>query len=153
MKIPGCELCDSEGGETIFRHEKWRVVAVTGAEAQAYPGFCRVVWNAHIREMTDLTPPDRQQFMAAVFAVEAALRASIAPFKLNLASLGNLTPHLHWHVIPRFADDPAFPKPIWAHTLPAHCAGQLDTLATQSNRRSASDATWQTAVRHALESV
>jgi diadenosine tetraphosphate (Ap4A) HIT family hydrolase len=49
-----------------------------------------------------------------VFAVEGSLRATLAPDKVNVASLGNLTPHLHWHVIPRFADDPHFPHSVWA---------------------------------------
>jgi diadenosine tetraphosphate (Ap4A) HIT family hydrolase len=35
------------------------------------------------------------------------------PDKINLASLGNMTPHLHWHVIPRFKQDKHFPQPIW----------------------------------------
>jgi diadenosine tetraphosphate (Ap4A) HIT family hydrolase len=52
--------------------------------------------------------------MRVVFAVEAALRGLMRPDKINLASLGNLVPHLHWHVIPRFGDDPHFPAPIWA---------------------------------------
>jgi diadenosine tetraphosphate (Ap4A) HIT family hydrolase len=78
------------------------------------PGFCRVIWNAHVREMTDLEPAQIARLMGAVFAVEDALRAVLAPLKVNLASLGNLTPHLHWHVIPRFADDAHFPSPVWA---------------------------------------
>jgi diadenosine tetraphosphate (Ap4A) HIT family hydrolase len=41
------------------------------------------------------------------------LRAQLAPLKMNLASLGNQTPHLHWHVIPRFADDSHFPQSVW----------------------------------------
>jgi diadenosine tetraphosphate (Ap4A) HIT family hydrolase len=41
---------------------------------------------------------------------------------VNLASLGNITPHLHWHVIPRFADDPHFPNPIWAARIRAPVA-------------------------------
>jgi len=45
--------------------------------------------------------------------VEQALRALIHPDKINLAALGNQVPHLHWHVIPRFADDAHFPDPIW----------------------------------------
>lgn len=153
MKSPACELCDGDGGALIFRCEQWRVVRVTGAEADAYPGFCRVVWNAHVRELTDLAPADRAAFMAGVFAVEAALRASIAPHKVNVASLGNLTPHLHWHIVPRYADDPAFPKPIWAHALAAHGDQGLAKLGAQSNRRRAADTDWQTAVRHALESA
>jgi len=33
---------------------------------------------------------------------------------MNLASLGNAVPHLHWHIVPRFGDDPHFPQPIWS---------------------------------------
>ena len=146
----GCELCESDGGATIFRGGKWRVVRVTGAEGDAYTGFCRVIWNAHIRELTDLDAADRRQFMDVVFQVEAALRASLAPLKMNVASLGNLTPHLHWHVIPRFADDPAFPKPIWAVDVAA--SAKLGTLAAK-HRRVSQDGEWEKAVRRALESV
>ena len=64
--------------------------------------------------MTDLNEAERSRFMRVVFAVEAALRERLRPDKINLASLGNITPHLHWHVIPRFRDDPHFPNPIWA---------------------------------------
>ena len=44
------------------------------------------------------------------------MRQVLNPTKINLASLGNMTPHLHWHVIPRFADDVNFPNPVWAIT-------------------------------------
>jgi diadenosine tetraphosphate (Ap4A) HIT family hydrolase len=80
---------------------------------EPFTGFCRVIWNAHMREMTDLDPNDRDHLMRVTFAVETALRARLAPLKVNLASLGNQTPHLHWHVIPRFADDSHFPQPVW----------------------------------------
>jgi diadenosine tetraphosphate (Ap4A) HIT family hydrolase len=105
-----CELCDSTGGELLWHDECLRVVRVGDAD---YPGFCRVVWGAHVKEMTDLAPPDQRHLMQAVFAVESALRALLQPDKINLASLGNQTPHLHWHVIPRFAHDRHFPQPIW----------------------------------------
>ncbi len=52
--------------------------------------------------------------MNAVFAIEATLRELLHPDKINLASLGNVAPHLHWHVIPRYRDDRHFPAPIWA---------------------------------------
>ena len=52
--------------------------------------------------------------MDVVLATERALRMIVEPDKINLASLGNLVPHLHWHVIPRWRDDSHFPAPIWA---------------------------------------
>jgi diadenosine tetraphosphate (Ap4A) HIT family hydrolase len=79
-----------------------------------YAGFCRVIWQQHVKEMTDLSEPDRAHFMAVVFSVEQHLRELMHPEKINLASLGNQVPHLHWHVIPRFTDDAHFPDPIWA---------------------------------------
>lgn len=106
-----CDLCAQQGGETLFRSEKWRVVLVNDID---HPGFCRVIWNEHVGEMTDLPPYDRMQFMQAVWEVEAAMRAVLLPDKINLASLGNMVPHLHWHVIARYADDAQFPAPIWA---------------------------------------
>jgi len=105
-----CELCRDDGGRVLWREPALRVVLVDDRD---YPGFLRVVWNAHVREMSDLEAGDRGRFMAAVFAAEAALRQVLAPDKVNLASLGNLTPHLHWHVIPRYAGDAHFPQPIW----------------------------------------
>lgn len=79
-----------------------------------YPGFLRVILNRHVRELTDLDAAERQALMAVAFAVEEAVRATMEPDKMNLASLGNLVPHVHWHVIPRFADDRHFPGPVWA---------------------------------------
>lgn len=106
-----CEFCSGAGGEVLWRSERCRVVYV---EEPGYPGFCRVIWNTHVKEMTDLDESDRARFLQAVFAVESTLRRLLTPEKMNLACLGNVTPHLHWHVIPRYADDPHFPLPIWA---------------------------------------
>jgi diadenosine tetraphosphate (Ap4A) HIT family hydrolase len=104
-----CELCDLAVAP-IYRDDKLSVILVDDA---AYPGFCRVIWNEHVKEMSDLAPGDRMLLNDAVWHVELALRAVLAPGKVNVASLGNMTPHLHWHVIPRFADDAHFPNPVW----------------------------------------
>ncbi len=105
-----CELCDQIGGALLWQDEHHRVVLVDDAD---YPGFCRVIWNSHVKEMTDLPAADRQRLMTTVFSVEAAVRAIMLPDKINLACLGNLTPHLHWHVIPRYTHDKHFPQPVW----------------------------------------
>jgi diadenosine tetraphosphate (Ap4A) HIT family hydrolase len=64
--------------------------------------------------MTDLDHGDRAHLMDAVFATEHALRDLLKPDKMNIATLGNQVPHLHWHVIPRFAGDSHFPNPVWS---------------------------------------
>jgi diadenosine tetraphosphate (Ap4A) HIT family hydrolase len=86
---------------------------VVRAEVEGYPGFLRVVLARHVAEMTDLEPIERDRVMHVVFAVERVLRALYRPDKMNLASFGNQVPHLHWHVIPRYRDDPHFPEPAW----------------------------------------
>jgi diadenosine tetraphosphate (Ap4A) HIT family hydrolase len=131
MKQAGCELCDHEGGRLVIAGERLRVVLVDDAD---FPGFARVIWNEHVREMTDLAHRERGQLLAAVFAVEAAVRAVLAPIKVNLASLGNMTPHLHWHVIPRFADDSRFPGPVWAEPRRVAPADALAARRAQLDR-------------------
>ncbi len=106
-----CPLCQPDGEQVLWRDPVLRVIRVDDPD---YPAFCRVILNRHVKEMTDLPADERQQFMRAVYAVETALRELLAPDKINLASLGNQVPHLHWHVIPRFADDRHFPDPVWA---------------------------------------
>lgn len=111
MRKKGCVLCRAdESGEPVAEQEMWRVILVDDA---AFPGFCRVVWKDHVAEMTDLPAPGRQELMRVVWLVERALREVMRPDKVNLASFGNMVPHLHWHVIPRFADDSHFPEPVW----------------------------------------
>ena len=132
-----------------MRREKWRIVRVPGADGAAYRGFCRVVWNQHVKELTDLSEPDRHAFMNAVFALEAVMRQELRPEKMNLASLGNITQHLHWHVIPRYRNDPAFPKPVWAIATPP--APTLDTLNIKQADTSLRDGQeWVSAVKRAF---
>lgn len=132
MDAPSCPLCAADGGALVWRGAKLRVIH---AEEAGFPAFYRVIWNAHAAEFTDLPAADRQHCMAAVALVEQALREQLAPTKVNLATLGNVVPHLHWHVIARFDWDSHFPAPIWA--LPqrerdadreAAVAGQLPAL-------------------------
>jgi diadenosine tetraphosphate (Ap4A) HIT family hydrolase len=119
---PRCDLCAGPGGRLIHDDGQLRVILV---EEPDYPGFVRVIWNAHVREMTDLTAAERAHLMQTVFMVERAQREVLHPHKINVASLGNMTPHVHWHLVPRFEDDAHFPKPIWAEPVRAAAAASL----------------------------
>ncbi len=117
-----CDLCEQDGGLVLWRDPFCRIVR---AESVDYPGFCRVILEQHVREMTDLPQAERERLMRAVFACETGLRELYQPDKINLASLGNQVPHLHWHVIPRFEGDRHFPDPIWAAPRRAASAAAL----------------------------
>jgi diadenosine tetraphosphate (Ap4A) HIT family hydrolase len=111
MTVSDCELCNAPGGDVVYQGTQFRVVLVDDAQ---YPGFCRVIWRDHVVEVTDLNELDRMLMMDVLWQVETVVRDVMQPKKINLASLGNVVPHLHWHIIPRYADDAHFPAPVWA---------------------------------------
>ncbi|MEO8441680.1 MAG: HIT family protein [Betaproteobacteria bacterium] len=111
---PPCELC-TQAGDILWRDDRCRVVLVADPD---YAGYCRVIWSAHVKEMTDLTGANQLHCMRVVLAVEQALRNVLMPHKINLAEFGNLTPHLHWHIIARNLHDAHFPNSIWGARRP-----------------------------------
>ena len=138
MTEASCPLCQARHENVLWHDATLRVIRVDDPD---YPGFCRVILNRHVKEMTDLPPAERLHLMRAVFAVETALRELLHPDKVNLAALGNQVPHLHWHVIPRFADDKHFPDPVWAAARRAGSAHPVDVARlTQTISRRLSDA-------------
>jgi diadenosine tetraphosphate (Ap4A) HIT family hydrolase len=112
MPSSPCPLCSADGGLLIHRDALLRVVRVT--DTPDHPAFYRVIVNAHVAEFSELPAAARLQLMEVVVCIEQCLLTQLRPAKINLASLGNVVPHLHWHVIARFADDAQFPAPIWA---------------------------------------
>lgn len=127
-----CELCDSAGDDTLWQDELCRVVLVGDRD---YAGFCRVILNRHVSEMTDLDAVTRHRLMRVVFAAEQALRETMQPAKINLASLGNRVAHLHWHVIARFADDRHFPDSVWSEARRPGAPREVDRGALASKLR------------------
>ena len=123
---PTCPLCREPGGQLICEAAAWRLVRVT--DTSEHPAFYRVILNRHVAEFSALPPAERSALMEAVAAVEQGLLEALQPAKINLASLGNVVPHLHWHVIARFADDAQFPAPIWASAVRARDPAALDAL-------------------------
>ena len=122
----GCELCSQAGGKLLWRDARCRVVLVADPD---YAGFCRVIWHTHVQEMTDLSVANQRHCMRVVLAVERVVRDVLKPHKINLASFGNMTPHLHWHVIPRDPHDNHFPQPVWGPKQRASRARLSSTAA------------------------
>jgi diadenosine tetraphosphate (Ap4A) HIT family hydrolase len=101
----------------MYQNAVLRVVEVEEASFGDYPGYLRVVLTRHVQEMTDLEQEEAEQVLHAVLACERAIRSTMQCDKINLASLGNQVPHLHWHVIPRFTDDAHFPEAVWSERV------------------------------------
>lgn len=122
-----CPLCEGTGGERIWADALVRVILV---DEPPWPGFTRVVLQRHVPEMTELPAHERAHVMQCVWRVEAVQRALLAPAKINVASLGNMVPHVHWHVIPRWRDDACFPDAVWAP--PRRADGRIGDGATRA---------------------
>ncbi|MDP2153588.1 MAG: HIT family protein [Methylotenera sp.] len=124
-----CVLCAPTPHTILWQDDFCRVVLL---DDEDYPAYCRVELLAHVKEMTDLLPQDRARMMKVVFAVETALREALNPEKINLASLGNKTPHIHWHVIPRFEHDKHFPNSYWGEAMRESNTSPLDAKMKQT---------------------
>jgi diadenosine tetraphosphate (Ap4A) HIT family hydrolase len=122
-RLEGCELCELAAASKVVANDKFSVIL---ADEANYPGFARVIWNEHVREVSDLPDADRLLLNEAVWKLEQAVREVMQPLKVNVASLGNVVPHLHWHVIPRYADDAHFPAPVWAQAVRSTDAAVLE---------------------------
>ena len=138
---PSCPLCDAVGGVLIATSPLWRVIR---AEDAGFPAFYRVVWNEHVAEFSALSSAERRECMDVVCALEQVLITALQPTKINLAALGNVVPHLHWHVIARFDADSHFPQPIWG--APQREQADLERLLTIG--LGALDARMKAALRH-----
>jgi diadenosine tetraphosphate (Ap4A) HIT family hydrolase len=116
----------------LWQNEHLRVIDAGDA---LYPGFTRVIWTAHVVEMTDLSAAEQTELLRVVLLVEQVQRAELKPRKVNLAAFGNVVPHLHWHVIPRWQDDPHFPQAVWAALPPADAKAQAAQEARRASLR------------------
>ena len=114
MHSTDCLLCHTPGGTVLWQNEQLRVIDACDA---LYPGFTRVIWTAHVVEMTDLSVIEQSELLRIVMLVEKVQRAELKPDKVNLAAFGNVVPHLHWHVIPRFENDQHFPNSHWGEAM------------------------------------
>lgn len=64
-------------------------------------------------ELIDLDEAQQAELTREVATTSRALQKAFSPHKLNVAALGNLVPQLHVHVIARFREDIAWPRPVW----------------------------------------
>lgn len=98
---------------------------------QYFPGYVLVFSKEHVTELFHLAREDRQSVMEEVSRVAAALDRVFQPTKMNYELLGNMVPHLHWHLVPRYSGDPLWPRPIWSephaerHLGPEEYAGRI----------------------------
>ena len=82
-------------------------------EHQFYRGYCVLVTKEHFKEMTDVPEGKREVLFKEMMIAHSAIEKAFNPKKMNMCSLGNVVPHVHWHFFPRYADDANFNNPPW----------------------------------------
>ncbi len=82
-------------------------------EHQYYRGYCVLVTKEHYKEMTDIPEAKREVLFKEMMIAHSAIEKAFLPKKMNMCSLGNVVPHIHWHFFPRYADDANFNNSPW----------------------------------------
>ena len=81
---------------------------------QTYRGHCVLMLDLrHATRPDELSREEWLQFCADLHTAESALIRALHPDHINIATLGNVVPHLHWHIVPRYRNDPRWGAPIW----------------------------------------
>lgn len=108
---PMCRRWDDDSDLRIIEFPHSRVIL---NRDQFFPGYCLLFTRDHVTELFHLSPGQRAGLMDEVSLVAQALSDLFRPDKINYELLGNMVPHMHWHLVPRFASEPLWPRPIWA---------------------------------------
>ena len=113
-----CPMCGKWNAEVELRIVELQYCYVALNRDQFFPGYSFVFTREHVTELFHLDLTIRQGVMEEVTRVAAALARVFQPTKINYELLGNMVPHMHWHLVPRFVDDPLWPRPIWSEPHP-----------------------------------
>lgn len=111
-----CFVCErieqiKDGTNPYFVAEMPSGYAVMG-DFQFYPGYTIFLSKIHAVELHDLDKAQRLLFLEDMAKVAEAVYGAFKPLKLNYELLGNLDSHMHWHIFPRYADDPDPKNPV-----------------------------------------
>ena len=121
-----CELCVTSTLPILWQNNHFRVILVND---QNIRGYLRLELIEHVKEIHHLTPAIQSEMYKIMNIIENIVTDVYNPDKINLASLGNKTPHIHWHIIPRFTNDNFFPQSIWSEPVRQNkCENSIDEI-------------------------
>ncbi len=116
-------------------NDEWQSVAALSASTlylsknQTYRGHCLLILDLkHATRPEQLSAGEWTAFCSDLHRSSIAITRTVKPDHINVAALGNLVPHLHWHIVPRYRSDPRWGGPIWSPDMP-------DTRLTAAEQR------------------
>lgn len=112
-----CLICERitaiKGGNNPYFVKELETGYVVIGDHQYYPGYTLFLCKQHVGELHDLDSDFKLQFLKEMSQVAKAVYKAVQPDKLNYELLGNSFPHLHWHIFPRYKNDPNMNMPVW----------------------------------------
>jgi diadenosine tetraphosphate (Ap4A) HIT family hydrolase len=103
---------------------QWDLVAALSVSSlylsknQTYRGHCQLIFDSrHVSRPDQLSPDEWGMFCADLHRAESVIMQTVHADHVNVESLGNVVPHLHWHIIPRYRNDPRWGAPVWTTAL------------------------------------
>jgi diadenosine tetraphosphate (Ap4A) HIT family hydrolase len=116
MTQPNCEICD--GASRMNADNPYFVAALETGNVvlgwnQMIPGYTLFLSKTHAPELHDLPADVRPRHLREMDFVAEGVYRAFTPRKLNIESLGNSVAHLHWHIFPRYDNDPNPRFPVW----------------------------------------
>ncbi len=122
----GCEMCSRWVDDEHLRIEEFEHSYAILNRDQFFPGYSFLVAKKHLSELFHLDCTERAGFIEEVNRLALALNEVFSPLKINYELLGNMTPHMHWHIIPRLNGDPLWPRPVWSEPHPEKILHQTE---------------------------
>jgi diadenosine tetraphosphate (Ap4A) HIT family hydrolase len=114
----GCEICsriEQMGAGSPYLVAELETGYAVLADSQYIPGYTIFLCKTCVPELHDLAEEERWRFLNEMALIAEAVFRAFAPRKLNYELLGNSVPHLHWHLFPRYDDDPNPTWPVWSN--------------------------------------
>ena len=109
-----CKICQIVTDKSNpLRVSEFDVSVVGLSRDQFFRGYTFVAYKRHVTELYHLSPDERARFCEEMIRVAKALNEALNPDKMNYELLGNVSAHMHWHLIPRYKNDGFWGLPIW----------------------------------------
>jgi len=109
-----CRICNRWETDADLRITELKHSYLILNRDQFFPGYTLLFTKEHATELFHLDRDVRVALMEEVNLVAKALYDAFLPTKINYELLGNMEPHIHWHIVPRFSTETLWPRPIWA---------------------------------------
>jgi diadenosine tetraphosphate (Ap4A) HIT family hydrolase len=110
---PACPACAGRWPDPEDRIADCGSTVAYLHDDQFFPGWTVLVLKRHATELWQLDAAERARLIEEVARAGEAVARAFGAVKLNYELLGNQIAHVHWHLIPRRADDPAPRQPVW----------------------------------------